>query len=195
MKQHLYAAVAVMLAWVVCGAARAETPAGKELDRLWAELGSKDPVRVDRAMTGLVARPAPTVAFLQKRLSPVPAPDGRLMARWLAELDHERFAVREKASRELHRLGEVAEPALHRALANRPAPEARRRIERLLGMLRAERLSPPADRLRAVRAVEVLERIGNPAARRVLAALARGTPEAQLTVEAQAALERLRQPS
>jgi hypothetical protein len=195
MKQRFYAAVAVLLACGACCATRAETPAGKKLDRWWADLGSKDPIRVDRAMTSLVARPAQTVAFLRKRLSPVPAADGRLVAHLLAELDHERFPVREKATRDLHRIGEVAEPALRRALANHPSPEARRRIERLLGLLRSERLSPPADRLRAVRAVEVLERIGSPAARRVLTALARGTPEAGLTVEARAALERLNQPS
>jgi hypothetical protein len=85
----------------------------------------------------------------------------------------------------------VAEPALTRALANDPSPEARRRIEQLLHQVTEERLYPTADQLRAVRAVEVLERIGSPQARRVLAALAGGAPQAQLTVEAQTALERL----
>jgi hypothetical protein len=42
-----------------------------------------------------------------------------------------------------------------------------------------------------VRAVEVLEQIGNREARQVLADLARGASAAQQTIEAKAALERL----
>jgi hypothetical protein len=42
-----------------------------------------------------------------------------------------------------------------------------------------------------LRAVEVLERIGNAEARRVLEALAKGAPEARLTREARTSLERL----
>ena len=44
---------------------------------------------------------------------------GRL-ARLLADLDHRRFAVRERASRELERLGHPLGVALRRALAGRP---------------------------------------------------------------------------
>jgi hypothetical protein len=54
-----------------------------------------------------------------------------------------------------------------------------------------------AEVLRGLRSVEVLEHVGNAEARRVLAALAGGGPEALVTVEAGAALarlERLRQP-
>jgi hypothetical protein len=62
-----------------------------------------------------------------------------------------------------------------------------------LDKVKGERLAPSPDRLRAVRAVEVLERIDDCAARRLLTALAAGAPEAQLTVEAKSALERLTQ--
>jgi hypothetical protein len=95
---------------------------------------------------------------------------------------------------ELEQLSETAEPALRKALTDDPPPEARRRIERLLDKLRQSRLRPPAERVRLVRAVEVLELIGSPAARQVLATLAGGAPEAQLTLEAKTALERLTQP-
>jgi hypothetical protein len=186
----VHLAVPLLLASRVAFAAGAvEQPA--ELERLWGDLAAKDPARVDRALSALVARPAQAVPFLKERVRPVRAPDGRLVARWLAELDHERFAVRQRATRELRRLAETVEPALRRALNDQPAPEGRRRIERLLDRLREDRLCPPAERLRAVRAVEVLERIDSPEGRRVLAALARGAAGAQLTVEAKAALQRL----
>jgi hypothetical protein len=60
----------------------------------------------------------------------------------LATLDDERFAVRQKATRELEQLSETAEPALRKALTDDPAPDARRRIGRLLGKLRESRLRP-----------------------------------------------------
>jgi proline dehydrogenase len=73
--------------------------------------------------------------------------------------------------------------------------EARRRIKALLERLRTERFNPSPERLRVVRVVEVLERIGDAESRRILSALARGAPEAQLTTEAKTALERLDQTS
>jgi hypothetical protein len=149
------------------------------LEVAWADLGTDNPVTADRAMRALAARPERAVPFLRRRLEPVPAPDPRRLARLLAELDSEEFAQREEATRELGRL------------AGGPSPEARRRIDGLLDRLREERLRPSAERRRAVRAVEVLEQVGDAGAREGLAALARGAPEAQLTVEAKTALERL----
>ena len=63
------------------------------------------------------------------------------------------------------------------------------RAERLLARLEGGRL--PAEQLRALRALEVLEAAGTPEAREVLRALAKGAADAALTQEAAAALERL----
>jgi hypothetical protein len=49
-----------------------------------------------------------------------------------------------------------------------------------------------SDQLRQVRACEVLEGVGTPAAVRVLKAWAGGPPGARLTVEAAESLDRLR---
>jgi hypothetical protein len=50
---------------------------------------------------------------------------------------------------------------------------------------------PSAERTQALRAVEVLERVGSREAREVLRALAGGAPDAELTQQATAALARL----
>ena len=63
------------------------------------------------------------------------------------------------------------------------------RIEALLELLDRNRW--PGMSLQTWRALAVLERIGSDDARQLLAALAKGDPEARVTQEAAAALERL----
>jgi hypothetical protein len=96
---------------------------------------------------------------------------------------------REQAIRELERLGELAEPALRKALEGQPSLEVRRRVEGLLQKLDGPVTLP--QHLRSLRAIEVLEHIGTPAAQQVLAQLAKGATAAHLTREAQAAVARL----
>jgi hypothetical protein len=61
-------------------------------------------------------------------------------------------------------------------------------MESLLAKLRQPLTA--SELLQSVRAVEVLERIGNRAARTLLTKLAEGAPEARLTQEARKALAR-----
>ncbi len=105
----------------------------------------------------------------------------------ITDLDQERFDVRERAVRELEKLGEHAEPAVPVALAGKPSLDARRRLEGLLNRPEGARLS--AETVRQIRAVEVLESIGGLEAERVLNKLAAGPPEWRLTQEARAAVE------
>jgi HEAT repeat protein len=124
---------------------------------------------------------------LRKHVKAVPPSDVKRLGQLIADLDNDDFAVRERAQRELERMGEDAAPVLRKALAGKPALEVRRRIESILKM--ARRLS--LETLQVVRAVEVLENIGTPEARELLKSLADGVPEAVLTQEAKASLERL----
>jgi hypothetical protein len=182
---------ALLLAWLLLAGTGAGAPsAPREPDEVWAELGTNDPEKADHLTAYLVARPGLALPLLRQRLRPVCVDRGQL-PRLIAGLDHRRFAVRERASRELERLGECAEGALGQARAARPSAEVRRRIDLLLERLRTLRLSPSAEQRRQSRAVEILERIGSSEARSFLAGLARGFPAADLTVEAKAALDRL----
>jgi RNA polymerase sigma factor (sigma-70 family) len=161
----------------------------RELANLYDSLSGRDFVEARHALRTLAASPRSTVPFLQKVLRPVPPADGRQIERWIADLDSEDFNVRQRATKELEKLDDLAHPALHKALANRPTAEARRRIEQVLEATEAG--GSPAQR-RAVRVVQVLVQVGSPEARRLLEGLTAGAPDAQLTRAARAGLQGLR---
>jgi outer membrane protein assembly factor BamB len=69
-----------------------------------------------------------------------PPPDPKRVAeaaRWIKDLDSDRFAIRQKATEELEQLGGAAGPALHEQLRTKPSLDVRTRIESLL-----QKLSP-----------------------------------------------------
>jgi WD40 repeat protein len=159
------------------------------LEQLWADLGGEDALRADRAIRTLLAAPEEAVPFLAGRLRPLPVLSAEEQAEVLRDLDHPRYQVRDRATNELARLGELAKPLLRKTLRAPTSPETRRRVQILLERLAQGR--PSAENLRAVRAFEVLERIGTAEVRPLLEAHAREAPEAQLGQEARASLERL----
>ena len=165
------------------------SPEAARLARCWEELGDADAARAFRAASLLRQSPAEAVALLKARLRPAEPADPRRVARLLDDLDSGQFAVRDKAARELEPVIDQAEPALRKRLASKPSAEFQRQAERLLKQLESPTSSPEV--LRALRAVEVLEGIGTPDARRVLEGLTKGAPDARLTREAKAALGRL----
>ncbi|HEY7425249.1 MAG TPA: hypothetical protein VH682_13540 [Gemmataceae bacterium] len=160
----------------------------EDLQKAWEALGGDDAPAAYRAFGSLVRAPRQAISFLQQRLSPVPALPKRV-TQLVADLDSDKFAARERATRELERLGKVAEPTLRKALEGSPSAELRRRAEHLLGRLDGAELS--RARLQKLRAVEVLEFISTPETLKVLEELAKGAPEARLTREARASVRRL----
>jgi WD40 repeat protein len=180
-----------VLVWDVAGpdADRGEGLSAARRDELWADLGSEDAARADRAVRALLAARAEAVAFLKARLRPVATLSAEQQAEMLRDLNHPRYQVRDRATNELARLGELAEPLLRRGLHGQPPLEVRRRVQMLLERLAAG--TPSAMDLRTLRAFEVLERIGDAEARAVFEAHAREAPAARLGQEAQASLERL----
>jgi RNA polymerase sigma factor (sigma-70 family) len=162
----------------------------KELEVAWADLAGAGGFKVRQEIWQLVRAHQQTIPFLRERLQPAKAGvDAERVARLIADLNNERFKVRDQASKELEKLGEAAEPALRRAARGKPPVETLKRLERLLGKL--DQLAVAPERMRQSRALEILEHIGNAQARQVLQALAGGTAGAWLTEEARAALERL----
>src|SRR5262249_43079293 len=118
------------------------------------------------------------VPWLSKHLRPAIGVDGKLLSQLVADLQSDSFPVREKASKALENLGELAEPALRKRLDEGPALEVRVRIEQILEKQSAWK-APASGVLRDFRALEVLENIGTPEAKQVLESLAKGAPGAR----------------
>jgi WD40 repeat protein len=176
------------LVWDLAGCGRPRL-APRELEALAADLAGPDAARAYRAVWALAAAKEQAPAFLLGRLRPMFSAKGAPMSRWAVELGGDDYERRERAERELRRLGELAEPALRDALAAGPPLEYRLRLERLLRAL--EYPQPTPARLLAVRSVEALEQAGTPEARRALLLVARAAPGSWLRREANASLGRL----
>jgi hypothetical protein len=111
------------------------------------------------------------------------------MEQAIADLDDERYAVRAEAAALLQQQGFPAAQRLRLALKDGISLERRKRIELLLA--KVDRFTPQPTELGALRALAVLERIGDSPARQLLEVLATGAPYTRLTQQAQAALQRL----
>jgi WD40 repeat protein len=182
------------LVWDLTGTGRSTSGAAPRLtadalDRLWETLASSDAAKAHSAGWELVDRPEQSIALLGERLKPIRAADQAVVRRLVGDLDAPAFADREVAEKALRKLGDSAVPALRAAMKAKLPAESVTRIERLLADAAAP--IPSADGLRPVRAVAVLQRIGNDDARKLLQQLASGLAEARLSREASRALNEI----
>jgi hypothetical protein len=129
------------------------------------------------------------VKLFSKNIKPAEALDSKQVRRWLADLGSNEFAAREAASQALLELDHEAIPYLEAKLKSADSAEVRVRVEKILEQKRASAFTP--KQLREVRAVMVLERIADGAAKELLKQWAGGPEGAILTTEASAALKRL----
>ena len=161
----------------------------QEVEKRWAMLADPDAGRAYDAVCDLVRSPRAAVSWLQKILRPVRPADPQRVRLLLRDLDSSDFSVRQAAARQLEAFAEGAEPMLRDALQTQLTLETRRRVLQAL-----EKLDPlqSAERLREMRAVEVLEWIGSADAKSLLKTLATGLPSARMTREARASLQRLK---
>ncbi|HTU92920.1 MAG TPA: sigma-70 family RNA polymerase sigma factor [Gemmataceae bacterium] len=160
----------------------------RELEKRWNDLASRDGPRAVQAIWDLVASPGQAVPLLRQRSHPAPTPDAKLVEGLIRDLDSEDFETRIKAMEELEKIVDGAEAALRKKLTEKPSLEMRQRIKQVLSKLEP---AASAERLRALRAIQVLEYVGTAETREHLRTLAKGVPNARLTQEAKAALKRL----
>jgi hypothetical protein len=180
-----------VLVWDLAGAGAGEARAGGKpdaalLERWWADLAGADARKAHSAIHGLRAAPESALRLCRDGLPPVAEAPTEKVRQLIADSDSDEFTTREAAAKGLAALGEGAIPALRTALKGQLSAQQRRSIGEVLTSL-----TTAGGPVRNLRAVEVLELIGNDDARRVLGTLAKGMSEARLTQEAQAALRRL----
>ena len=158
-------------------------------EELPAALANAEPKVGLAAVHALTADPTAAVAFLREQFR---ATDPAKAAALVARLDDDDFETREEATKELSAQGERAEGALRKAATESPSPEVRTRADRLLGVFVPINGRLSAAHVRAGRAVEALERIGNSEARALLAKWVTENAGTHLGNEAKAAMGRLR---
>jgi WD40 repeat protein len=155
-------------------------------DAVWADLAHADAKVAFAAIRKLRAYPAGAITFLDRRVKSLTTPTDEAVTQMLKGLDAAAFAERERAQRDLTAAADLVRPKLE-AARKTASEEAGRRLDQVLKA--ADGWTP--DRLRQVRACEVLEGCRTPDAVRVLRAWAAGPAGARLTVEAKASVDRL----
>jgi WD40 repeat protein len=157
-----------------------------QLDEHWRQLSSSVTSDFYPALWKLVAAGDASVPLIARNVRPKPHLDPAQLKTWLADLDHEQFARRDEAMRGLERLGPAIEAELLGLLKSKFSLEKQRRVEQLL-----KSIGPTPERLRAHRALMVLEQIGSPAAKAALADFAKGEPRDPFTREAGESVKRV----
>ncbi len=169
------------------GKSKQEKLTDKDLERLWNDLAS-DGVKADAAIWTLARAPHESMTVLQARLLAIPKADAKQVAKWLAELDSDQFAIREKATRALEELGEGTEQTIRKALDASSSLELRKRLERILDY---DKQNKEKAILRRLYAIEAVEHIGTLGARQLLETLRTATPNPRVAAAADAAQKRL----
>lgn len=164
----------------------------QERTDLWKDLAA-EPAKAVKAMQALDAQPNEALAIIKDRLKPAPGVEAAHIEKLVADLDSEQFPLRKSATQELEKLGELAQPAMEKALEKKPALEMQRRIEKLLDKIVNDLPPSPAGQ-QAIRAMHVLEKAATPEARELLVRMAQGAPGHRLTRHAEDALKRLGTP-
>jgi WD40 repeat protein len=158
----------------------------KELDAAWADLAG-DAQRAYRTVGLLTSAPTQAVPYLKEHLQAVAEAEPKRVEQLVSDLNSDDFETRKAATETLIKLGERIEPAVRKALEQKPSLEVSQRLATVLDAMS----TPTTDSLRAHRAIHALERIGTRDARQVLQMLAVGAATARQTREAKDALERL----
>jgi WD40 repeat protein len=182
-----------MLTWDLQRFAKPDTAprrGEKELLELWTELKNTDPIKAFAAVHQLAGQPDAVPWLTQQLFKQVVMPDPEQVRDLVEKLDAPKFSDREKAEQELTRWGNAVAHVLRDALAGDISAEVRKRLQKILEKSH-ETGGLGGLSLQAIRGIEALEIMGNPAALNALDQIARRTDP--LGAEARGAALRLKQ--
>ena len=163
----------------------------EDLNVLWSQLTKENARKAFFALRQFSLHPRETVAYLKSQLD-VDSKESltpEKIRQLIADLDSRKFQTREKASEALRAAGSSVVSELKKTLEKEISLEVRVRISRVLHTIEAQKRKP--SQLRQLRAIEVLENIGDKESLKLLQGLAKGGKDLALTKEAKAALQRL----
>jgi hypothetical protein len=162
----------------------------KELEGLWTDLADADAAKANAAWQKLGAADDGAMDFLRQHIRSVAVPkvDVKQIEKWVADLDSDKFALREKASVELATAGEPAIAYLQRLLEKSPSAEAEKRAKVLLKKLGEPVMTP--DRQRVLDALDLLEQLRTAEALALLREIERDALIQPIRIAARQALER-----
>ena len=87
----------------------------QDLERLWTDLAEDGSAKAYQAIRILVSARSQAVPMLNDRLQPTFEPDARQVALLITNLDSQQFTVRQEATEELEKTGDMAASALERS--------------------------------------------------------------------------------
>src|SRR5262249_9064041 len=165
-------------------------PPGRPSAADWDALASQQASKAWPSMVRLAHHPAEAVALLRKHLRPALAKklSEAALRRLVDGLGSDNFATRRRSQEALSDAAPRISSRLERALREADDLEVKKRLR---AALQSATFWPCPPETRSVRAVEVLERLGTPEARKFLRELTAGNADARLTIEAKEALKRL----
>jgi hypothetical protein len=180
-----------VLLWKVPPAPPTEKPL--PLKQAWDNIDSLDAPVGYRAMSSFLEERVGAVATIRDGFRDVEDEPARIR-RWVKELDHDEFRVREAARRNLVKAGLRAAAVLVDPKRKPLGAEGEQRVKSILEAFESQGLRIPesgmfGESLRAARAVRVLEVIGSKEAKAALEEFAKGDKDSRLAREAKAALE------
>jgi hypothetical protein len=141
----------------------------------WDQLGTQSAKEAIKMMARLATDPEGTVSLLAGKMKPVPVVPAALLDRIFHDLDDAKFPTRAKATRELDGLGVGAIAGVRERIAKGTSPEVAQRASVFLRRFENEAATP--ERIRVLRALEVLAIMNSSAARKLVEHLAAGAPE------------------
>jgi hypothetical protein len=165
----------------------------ESFETLWNELAAVSASNAYRAIGQLRLHDQAAANLLNGRIESIVRPvQAERIQQLIADLEHEDFVVRFRATQQLQKLREIARPLLLKAAKGTNSAEVRFRIRRILtGAEETPRFSS-ADIRRMARVIHVLEYLPGEKAEATLQAIIDDFPSADIVKDARETLGRLR---
>lgn len=165
----------------------------EEFDKFWDAFVSDLPAESRGHVHRLLQNPETAMKLLSAKFqAPAPKPIDVDLPTVIRKFDAPAFADRQTAIRKVKELGPRAIAALQDAIRTTESVEVRARSEELLEQMKAGPKTHGAGAdLRAARAIEVLERIGSPEAKKLLEGWTQHVSNPRIAGEAAIALQRI----